>query len=305
MIKLQWETKKFKVNELIQLEINPRKVSEVKKKKLLESLDKYNLVEIPAVNTDLKIIGGNQRIIALLLSGRGEELIDVRYPNRTLTIKEVKEYNLISNSHVGEFDLELLMESFSDIDFEEIGLDLNIIEFENSDLFNKSLDQFEKQKESPKETEDKTDKDKLIHFAFSNCYSELKSHGIPFYSLFRNNEMDLEKLKADVKNILPFVYPVVNYFREHKIQKVTLAPKGDRCQLNNFHFVTELIQEVSKIYPLEIFSPFEKVGNKIKKVAEAPVDTYLFDDILTFGTTIKRMNEQLQNKGVIILMCNY
>ena len=164
MIKLQWETKKFKVNELIQLEINPRKVSEVKKKKLLESLDKYNLVEIPAVNTDLKIIGGNQRIIALLLSGRGEELIDVRYPNRTLTIKEVKEYNLISNSHVGEFDLELLMESFSDIDFEEIGLDLNIIEFENSDLFNKSLDQFEKQKESPKETEDKTDKDKLIHF---------------------------------------------------------------------------------------------------------------------------------------------
>ena len=305
MIKLQWETKKFKVNELIQLEINPRKVSEEKKKKLLQSLEKYNLVEIPAVNTDLKIIGGNQRIIALMLSGRGEELIDVRFPNRTLSTKEVKEYNLISNSHTGEFDLELLMESFSDIDFEEIGLDIGLIQFENSDLFNKSLDLFEKGKDVSKNTTLPEEKDKRMHFAFSNCYKILNCHDIPFYCIFRNNEMNLESLKADIKNILPFVFPVARYFEENKITRIAIAPKGDRCKTNSFHFVTELINEVKKLYPIEVFAPYEKIGNRIKITSEAPTDCYLFDDILTFGTTLERMNEQLPNKGAIILLSNY
>ena len=59
---LIWETRKIKVKDLIQLEINPRKITEEKRKALTESLNKFNLVEIPAVNTDLKIIGGNNTI---------------------------------------------------------------------------------------------------------------------------------------------------------------------------------------------------------------------------------------------------
>lgn len=90
--KLKWETRKVKVKDLIELDINPRKISEAKKQKLIESLEKFNLAEIPAVNTDMQIIGGNQRVSALMLVGRGEEEIDVRVPNRKLTEKEVKEY---------------------------------------------------------------------------------------------------------------------------------------------------------------------------------------------------------------------
>lgn len=147
MKKLEWTTEKIKVADLIELEFNPRKISEEKRKKLIESLEKFNLVEIPAVNTDMKIIGGNQRVKALVIAGRGDELIDVRVPNRKLTQKEVKEYNLISNSHAGEFDFDIIMSDFGDIDFADIGFDIEKIEFETSDLFEKSFNKFEEKKE--------------------------------------------------------------------------------------------------------------------------------------------------------------
>ena len=303
MIPLQWCTKKVKVTDLIELEFNPRKITEEKRKKLIESLDKFNLVEIPAVNTDMIVIGGNQRVKALILAGRGDEEIDVRFPNRTLTEIEVKEYNLISNSHSGEFDLDILLAEYSDIDFLDIGFDINKLEFENSELFGKSFTKFEKDKNT--DVSELKTKEKLIPFAFSSCYSDLNNHGIPFFALFRNNEMDLDKLKSERRNIYPFVYPLINYFQEKGIRKLSLAPKGDRFEINDFHFVTELICEVCKIYPMEIFSPFAKNGNKIELISEAPEDTYLFDDILTFGTTIKRMNQHLTNLGVIILISNY
>lgn len=124
MKKLEWETKKVKVKDLIQLDINPRKISEEKKQKLLSSLDKYNLVEIPAVNIDMEIIGGNQRVAALMIAGRGEDEIDVRVPNRMLTRKEVKEYAIISNTHAGEFDFDVLNVEFSDININELGFEI-------------------------------------------------------------------------------------------------------------------------------------------------------------------------------------
>lgn len=125
MEKLKWETKKVKVKDLIQLDINPRKISEAKKQKLVESLEKFNLVEIPAVNTDMQIIGGNQRVTALMLVGRGDEKIDVRVPNRKLTKKEVKEYAIISNTHAGEFDFEILDLEFADISIGELGFEID------------------------------------------------------------------------------------------------------------------------------------------------------------------------------------
>lgn len=125
MEKLKWETKKVKVKDLIELDINPRKISDAKKQKLIESLEKFNLAEIPAVNTDMQIIGGNQRVSALMMVGRGDEEIDVRVPNRKLTKKEVKEYAIISNTHAGEFDFEILEELFvEDVNIEEIGFEI-------------------------------------------------------------------------------------------------------------------------------------------------------------------------------------
>lgn len=106
------------------MEINPRKISAEKLKQLAINIEKFNVVEIPAINTDGHLLTYHQRLKALLMLGRGEEFIDVRVPNRPLTDTEVKEYNLIANTHAGEFDMELFNEHFADVQLEEIGIEM-------------------------------------------------------------------------------------------------------------------------------------------------------------------------------------
>ncbi len=108
MKNLNWHTEKRKIKDLIPYELNPRKLSNEQAKKLKESLSKFNLVEIPAIDTYNKILAGHQRIKIMLLLGRGNEEIDVRVPNRELTKEEFREYNLRSNIEAGEWDFNLL-----------------------------------------------------------------------------------------------------------------------------------------------------------------------------------------------------
>ncbi|MEN9552178.1 MAG: hypothetical protein RI935_555 [Candidatus Parcubacteria bacterium] len=108
MNKLNWTTVQRKVNDLIPQEINPRKITDKQMKDLTKSLKKYNLVEIPAIDLNGKILAGHQRIKALQLLGRGEEVIDVRIPNRKLTDDESKQYLIASNALGGDWDTELL-----------------------------------------------------------------------------------------------------------------------------------------------------------------------------------------------------
>ena len=82
MSKLEWKTIKVKVKDLKKADFNPRKISEQSKKYLLDSLNKFDLVDIPVVNKDWNVISGNQRIDALIISGRSDDEIDVRIPNR-------------------------------------------------------------------------------------------------------------------------------------------------------------------------------------------------------------------------------
>lgn len=124
MIELQWHNEQRKVNDLLPLEINPRTITAERKLKLVESLGKFNLVDLPVINLDEKLISGHQRCASLQLMGRGEEIIEVRVPNRLLTEKEVKEYNILANTHAGEFNVDMLLESFGDIDLSGLGLDL-------------------------------------------------------------------------------------------------------------------------------------------------------------------------------------
>lgn len=108
MKKLEWKTVQKTVNELVPQKINPRTISEKQLSDLKRSLEKYNLVEIPAVDLDGTILAGHQRIKVLKILGRGDELIDCRVPNKKLTEKESKEYLIASNKLGGDFDYELL-----------------------------------------------------------------------------------------------------------------------------------------------------------------------------------------------------
>lgn len=121
--KLAWRTEKRLVKDLLPYEKNPRTISEKQIEDLKKSLKKFNLVEIPAVTLDGRIIAGHQRIKVLQLLGRGDEEIDVRIPNRKLTEKEYEQYLLTSNAVTADWDYEKLksfdLDLLLDIGFSE------------------------------------------------------------------------------------------------------------------------------------------------------------------------------------------
>ena len=53
--KLSWHTEQRKVSDLIPNPENPRKMSEKQAEELKKSVEKFNLAEIPAINTDKEI----------------------------------------------------------------------------------------------------------------------------------------------------------------------------------------------------------------------------------------------------------
>ncbi len=106
--KLEWSTQKRRVNDLVPFEKNPRKISPKQLADLKRSLRKFNLVEIPAIDTTNRVIAGHQRLKVLQLLGRGEEEIEVRVPNRKLTQEEFEQYLLTSNAVGGDWDFEKL-----------------------------------------------------------------------------------------------------------------------------------------------------------------------------------------------------
>ena len=118
MVKLSWKTEKRLIKDLMLSDINPRKISPEQKEALSKSLQKFNLADIPVLNTDNTIISGNQRLQILYDLGKGSEEIDVRVPNRKLSETELKEYMLIANTHAGVFDVELLEAHFEDVKIE-------------------------------------------------------------------------------------------------------------------------------------------------------------------------------------------
>jgi DNA modification methylase len=121
-IKLEWHNEKRKVKDLIPYEKNPRILSPKQQDDLIKSFKRFNLVELPAIDLDGRIIAGHQRVRIMILLGRSDENIDVRMPNRKLTEEEYKEYLLRSNANVADWDYELL-KSF-DVDLLlEVGFD--------------------------------------------------------------------------------------------------------------------------------------------------------------------------------------
>ena len=123
---LVWHTEPKKVLDLISNEKNPRKISKFQKDKLKQSFEKFNLVEIPAIDVDNRIIAGHQRLMILKLLGRENEIIDVRVPNRKLTQEEYDQYLITSNAVTGYWDFDKL----KDLDLDmlvDVGFDQELL----------------------------------------------------------------------------------------------------------------------------------------------------------------------------------
>ena len=154
-VPLVWHTERRRVNDLLPYQANPRKINDQQIEDLKRSIKKFNLAEIPAINTDGKIVAGHQRIKALQLLGRGEELIDIRLPNRALTKEEFERYLISSNALGGSWDTELL-KSFDIEMLMDIGMDENTL----ANIWDENLstedDEFQVEKELAKITKPKT-----------------------------------------------------------------------------------------------------------------------------------------------------
>jgi DNA modification methylase len=198
MKKLKWLTVSKRVNDLIPQKINPRIITNKQMSDIKKSLQKYNLVEIPAIDIDGKILAGHQRIKALQLLDRGEEIIDVRIPNRKLTEKEAKQYLIASNKLGGSWDFEALksfdMEILQLAGFE----DMEIAKFWDEDKEVKE-DSFDVEKELKKITEPKTKLGDTIYLGEHKilCADSTKPE-------------NLKKLLGDEKASLIYSDPVYN-----------------------------------------------------------------------------------------------
>lgn len=124
MEQLVWSTQQRRVVDLLPYEYNPRKMTAQQSRKLRESLEKFGLVEIPVINLDGVLLAGHQRCKAMVALGHGDELVDVRVPNRQLTEDEFKEYNIASNAIKGDWVDELLKEHFDSVDLADFGISL-------------------------------------------------------------------------------------------------------------------------------------------------------------------------------------
>lgn len=113
--KLSWRTVERKISDLVPNIKNPRTMSPKQIDDLKRSLKKFDLVELPVVDTDNTVIAGHQRLMVLKLLGRESEIIPVRLPNRKLTKKEYDQYLLGSNRIHGDWDWQALADNF-DID---------------------------------------------------------------------------------------------------------------------------------------------------------------------------------------------
>ncbi|HEY5236120.1 MAG TPA: DNA methyltransferase [Rhabdochlamydiaceae bacterium] len=110
--KLSWKTEFRKIKDLTPFPTNPRTMSKEQARQLIDSLEKFDYVELVAINADNTILAGHMRIKAMQQIGWGNISLEVRVPNRQLTDEEAKEYVIRSNKNTGGWDFDILASDF-------------------------------------------------------------------------------------------------------------------------------------------------------------------------------------------------
>jgi len=284
----------MKLSNLKPLEKNPFKSKgdeQIKKiGQSIQDFEKMMAIRPIVYDETMNILGGNKRYFALKILGYKDIPNDWVMQVAGWSEAEKREFIVKDNAHWGStWDNEILQEW--NVDLEAWGVDLPAWEedVELSDDFGEEV------------------QEKKQYFSFSNINSKLHSSGVEYHCLYRNNEMDLESLKENIRNIYPFVIPVLNYLRDNNFKKVAVAPKGGRSEKNGFHFATEILNECKKYIDIDIVDYFVNVKNHIsvnENNKEKGIDL-LFDDIATRGTTIKKMRDLSNCSTVLVLISNH
>jgi hypothetical protein len=144
---IEWHNEKRKIKELVPYVSNPRQITDKQAKDLKESLDRFGVADPLVINTDNTIIGGHQRkkILETLMGVDPDYEIDVRVPERELSIDESRELNIRLNKNMGEWDFEVLANNF-DVDdllewgFDDTELDINLFPVEDEEKYTRNIE---------------------------------------------------------------------------------------------------------------------------------------------------------------------
>ena len=118
------ETKQVKLSDLKLNPNNPRRIGNKEMERLVKSLQEFpDMLSIREIVVDetMTVLGGNMRLLALKKSGVKECTAKIV---TGLTPEQKREFIIKDNSAFGEWDMDLLSSSWSDLPLVEWGVDL-------------------------------------------------------------------------------------------------------------------------------------------------------------------------------------
>lgn len=125
-----WKVKYVRIGDLIPNAKNPRKISKEKLERLQDKIQRLGFHNPVKTDENLNVLGGNQRLKALLkIAGKDLE-IPVMYPTRPLTQAEKDEIVITDNISDGEWDWEILTADWDKALTTSWGLDWGEVETE-------------------------------------------------------------------------------------------------------------------------------------------------------------------------------
>lgn len=128
-IRMNWNKKTVQLSQIKEYEANPRNITEKGLADLKKSIKNFGQAEPLVVNTDMTLIGGHARKLAM--ESLDYETCDVYIPSKKLTDKQVQELNIRLNKNIaGEFDTDKLTEFFEREDLTEWGFEDFELDFE-------------------------------------------------------------------------------------------------------------------------------------------------------------------------------
>lgn len=123
-----WIPEKITISRLLRNKENPRTITKARMKKLIESLKGLGIFKPIICKYDYTIIGGTQRNIAILgLMDPSFEVYIMR-PPRELSEEEYKQVLLLDNAHSGDWDYDVLANSFDIEMIKELDTDISLPE---------------------------------------------------------------------------------------------------------------------------------------------------------------------------------
>lgn len=125
---MKWNLETRKIKDLHEYAKNPRTLSNEQGKHLQKSLTKFGQCEPIVINQDGTIVGGHQRLRTL--QKMGKKKVDVYVPDTPLTEEEVQELNIRLNKNVGDWDSDVLGNSWDPNDLVDWGFSMEDLHLE-------------------------------------------------------------------------------------------------------------------------------------------------------------------------------